>query len=439
MGLAALFFSVGCHPMAGGVSGRLGAGQALRYRVVLARNLRTAEVSLALPAVARGRLLRLPRTADWRSRRWRIARVHCDGQRIFRDGDRGWPLPASCRRATWRVRLARVPEGGYLAHSLLAAYHPSRRWVYLPGAGYLLEVVGVRGRATLRLILPPGLRVFHALDRLPDGRLLLPPAPSSRLALLGVGAFETRSAAVAGVRVRHLFAEPVPARFRGLLAAHKTGLAYLVHVFGAPHGPGLDAFWFRLGPTARVVSGYAGRRAVAISYVDQPRGAPHLVPAIRPWLPILMLLHEQVHQLGVAQPAWLSESLAQYYALKALGRSGALRPAEFAKALDRITQPWSRMPEADRRVRLLAAHRRYLTTGSLGSFRVFYTNGARFWRTVDRAVVARSGGRRSLDSFVKQLLRMPYDRQGRPPKAFDRLLEREGGPAARKAIARWVR
>jgi predicted metalloprotease with PDZ domain len=187
-----------------------------------------------------------------------------------------------------------------------------------------------------------------------------------------------------------------------------------------------------------VVSGYAGRRSVAISYVDHPAAAPHLVAALRPWLPILMLLHEQTHQLGVAHPAWLSESLAQHYALEALGRSGALPAADFRKARDRVTRPWSLTPEADSRVRLLAAHRRYLRTGSLEAYRIFYTNGARFWHVVDRAISACSHGRRGLDTIVRQLLRLRYDRQGRPPAAFHRLLRQEGGAAARRAIARWV-
>ena len=436
--LLAVLFCVGCLPARGSRPGQLRAGQALRYQLTLAPDLRTATVSLALPATARGRLLRLPRTSGWKARRWRIARVRCDGKRIFRDGDQGWPLPRSCRRATWRVRLARVEAGGYLAHSLLAARHPTRRWVFLPGAGYLLEVAGVRGRATLRLTLPPGVGAHHALDRLPDGRLLLPPAPASRLALIGVGSFEVRQVRVGTTRVRHLFAQPPPARFSGLLAVHKKALAYLVRVLGPPRGAGLDAYWFRLGPTSRMVSGYAGRRSVAISYVDKPRKAPHLVSALLPWLPVLLLLHEQVHQLGVAHPAWLSESLAQYYALKALGRSGAMRPADFAKALDRITRPWSRFALADGRIRMLTAYRRYLRSGSLRTYRVFYTNGARFWGVVDRAVVAKSGGRRSLDSIVRKVLKLRYDRQGRPPKAFHKLLLREGGAPARAAIARWV-
>lgn len=440
-----VFATGACRPPRAGSAVRLGAGQALRYRVVLAADLRTAQVHLDLPPPARGRLLRLPRTAGWKVRRWRIARVRCDGHRIYyssrggASGGAGWLLPRGCARATWRLRLTPVGDSGYLTFSLQAVHDPKGRWAFLPGAAALLEVAGVRGRATLDLVLPAGTRAHHTLDRLPNGRLLLPPAPSAHLALVGVGAFVQRQSEAGGVTVRHRFAEAPPARFTSLLAVHGRGLRYLVGVFGRPRSPHLDAWWFHLGPSARMVSGYAGRRAVAISYVDRPKAAPHLTAALLPWLPILMLLHEQVHQLGVTQPAWLSESLAQYYALKALGRAGALPPAAHTQALDRITRPWSRPSAVDARVRLLAAHRRYLRTGSVRSYRIFYTNGARFWWTVDRAIGAKSRGKRSLDTIVRRILKLRYDRWGRPPRGFSRLLRRHGGDAALKAMARWMR
>ncbi len=431
-------FGGGCRPAAGARTVRLGPGQALQYRLALSRDLRTARVSLRLPPAARGRWIRLPRTAGWQLRRWRIARVHCDGHRLYRDGDRGWRLPGGCRRATWRVRLTPVGDSGYRAFSLLAAYHAKRRWAFLPGAGYLLEVAGIRGRATLALSLPEGVRAHHGLDRLAKGRLLLPEAPLAHQALVGVGPLVERRSEVGGVRVRHLFAEPPPERFTRLLAAHHRGLGYLLGVFGRPRFKTLIAWWFRLGPSARMVSGYAGQRSVALSYVGKPKTAAHLSAALLPWLPLVMLLHEQVHQLGVARPAWLSESLAQYYALKALGRSGAMKAAEHTRAVDRITRPWSRMPKADARIGLLAAHRRYVTTGSVASYRVFYTNGARFWWLMDRAIRSRSHNGRSLDSIVRKILRLKYDRLGRPSASFGRLLEKEGGPVAKKLLRRWL-
>ena len=59
----------------------------------------TALVTGAGSGIGRATALQLAQ-AGWQGRRWRIARVRCDGKRVYRVGEQGWPLPGACRRAS---------------------------------------------------------------------------------------------------------------------------------------------------------------------------------------------------------------------------------------------------------------------------------------------------------------------------------------------------
>lgn len=428
-----------CRPAAWNATIRLPASKPVRYHIRVSPNLRSIRVRLDLPRLPRGRRLFLVPTQRWQQRLGQIRWVRC-GERALTQGPRPWTwqIPAGCRRITWKVRVDWVAPNGYDVAHLRAAVNPGRQWVILPGVSWMLLVYGLMGPATLTVEPPSGARVHHGLDRLPDGSLRLPELPSALCTTVGVGRFLPRRSRVSGVIVQHLFARPPPARFDALLRASDRGLAYLLQVFGRPRASRLGVFWFQLRALTRAVSGYSCNRMVTVSFVDQPPAASFLSPAIRPWLPAVAVLHEQVHQLSGKPPAWVRESLAQYYALKALGRAGALAAADWTRAVDRITRPWDGTPPRDRRLTLLAAQHRYRRTGDVRAFAIFYSNGARFWWIVDQAIGARSKGAQSLDAIAARLLRLRYHRDGRPPPAFGALLRGAAGPAADAIIAKWV-
>jgi hypothetical protein len=198
-------------------------------------------------------------------------------------------------------------------------------------------------------------------------------------------------------------------------------------------------FWFSLEAGAGGVEGHTTARSIVLSVPNRLRPAPHLTAAIRPWVPLLLLLHEQVHQLGPDVPPWIGESLAQYYGLKALRSAGLLAPAAWDRAVDAISRPWTPTPRAHARVPLLEAQRRYARTGSPTAYGLLYTNGVRFWRAVDRAIRRRSGSTEGLDRYARDIVRLRYPSAHRVPSALERLLQRTAGPAAKRLIERWVR
>jgi len=418
---------------------RLPASKPVHYYIRVAPNLRSITVRMELPRLPRGRRLFLVPSTRWRQRLRQLRWVRC-GDRALTRGPRPWTwqIPAGCRRITWKVRVDWVSPNGYDVAHLRAAVNPGRRWLILPGVSWMLMVYGVMGPATLTVEPPAGMQVHHGLDRLADGSFRLPVLPTSLCTTVGVGRFVSRRTRVRGVTVHHLFARPPPARFDRLLRVGDRGLAYLLQVLGAPRAKRLGVFWFQLRTLTRAVSGYSCNRMVAVSFVDQPPAASFLTPAIRPWLPVVAVLHEQVHQLSGKPPVWVRESLAQYYALKALYRAGGLPRADWTRAMDRITRPWKGILWRGRRLTLLAAQHLYRRTGRVQAFSTFYSSGARFWWIVDRAIQARSAGAQSLDTIAARLLRLKYSRDGRPPPAFRRLLRGAAGPKVDAITAKWV-
>jgi hypothetical protein len=132
------------------------------------------------------------------------------------------------------------------------------------------------------------------------------------------------------------------------------------------------------------------------------------------------MLREQLAQSMPARlPPWARESLAQYYAVKALRRS-ELPAAAVAAAEKRLIDqqpPRGRLREAQRR----------LEAGDEAARAELHFAGAAFWERIDRAIVRKSGFR-TLDSVLPLLLAADWPDE-RPPAAGLELLRRYAGEA----------
>ncbi len=440
--------------------------QPLRARYELRLDPDRAELRLSLRLSPRSGpvVLRLPRGRGWRRLEGRLRDVRCGQTPLRRLGDQGWLLPAECRRARWRVPLAAPATSGYRCTRRLPVFHRSGGWLFVPGIAVLLAPHGGRGPASVVIRGPQGLALHHALPVLPRTtehaasqsgaenrhdlrrrrrrrrRLRLPDLPDAPRVLLGAGALEGWTQRVQGIRIQHRAAGGPDAGLRRLLRAHPRALGYLLGVWGKPETNHLLVFWFSRSADARRVEGTATRRSVALSVPARIGAAPHLTEALRPWVPLLTLLHEQVHQLTPAKlPPWLSESLAQHYALEALRAAAVLEPAAWRRAVKAISQPWSPTPRAQAHVPLLKAQRRYARTGDPRAYGLLYTNGVRFWRAVDAAIRAHGGQGAGLDRWARKIVRLRYPHPHEVPPALQRLLRRAAGAAGPRLLERWVR
>jgi hypothetical protein len=142
------------------------------------------------------------------------------------------------------------------------------------------------------------------------------------------------------------------------------------------------------------------------------------------------MLREQLAQsMPERLPAWARESLAQYYAVKALRRS-ELPSAAVAAVEKRLIDP---QPP---RGRLRDAQRR-LEAGDEAARAELRATGAAFWERIDRAIVRKSGFR-TLDSVLPRLLAADWPHDRLPAAGLDLLHRYAGETAVDELLALYV-
>ena len=386
------------------------------YRLELEEE--TAALTLWLPSSEQPIEVDLPDLAGREDRRTQIEDVRCDGASV--QGRAGWRLPMGCRVLRWRVRFRDVPGEGVDPAAQPAVRDPQRRWWFLTGAAALIRPRGSTSAGTIDIRVPPNVPMFHRLPRAERLGHALPPAPGR--VLLGFGGFFERETSDGATIYRHLFDREPSAEPSTYAAEHAQAAAYLVRVTGARPSRAIDVFWFGREAAARSVSGAAGIDAIAASFLVGE--IPADAPAHARYASLLVLLHEQVHLLaGSRMPAWASESIAHYYALKSLVHAGPMTGEEMDAFIRQAAA-------AGGTGTLLEAQATHGSGGAAAAaaYTRFYTRGALLWLELDRAIQEASDGARSLDDVMPEVLGLVFVDRGAPPQRFLEILTAAGLP-----------
>jgi hypothetical protein len=135
----------------------------------------------------------------------------------------------------------------------------------------------------------------------------------------------------------------------------------------------------------------ANSGSVLLQYIAEPSDA---VAGPRLKVGILMVgAHEAFHTLGAVRgaPAWVDESLATYFAIRAakpyLDQESLQLAQEFVNA------------RADRSLLNL---QRAFGAGDGSAYASFYSKGARFWAAIERVLAVRPNGSGKLSSLIRQ-------------------------------------
>jgi hypothetical protein len=214
--------------------------------------------------------------------------------------------------------------------------------------------------------------------------------------------------------------------WRSVVGEHGRALQYLTRVAGVGQlAPLRSTVVWLGGPTDdREPVGTTGHRTLLLSTARREGRMQ------QPELALAWILREQLLQaMPEPLPPWARESLAQYYAVKALRRSG-LPPAAIAAAERRLIDP------ARPRNRLLEAQR-LAQAGDETARGELRAAGAAFWDRVDRAIVRKSGFR-TLDSALPRLLAAEWPDDRLPPAALELLRRHAGEAAVDELLAIWV-
>lgn len=126
----------------------------------------------------------------------------------------------------------------------------------------------------------------------------------------------------------------------------------------------------------------------------------------------------------------MHESLAHYYGLKALARSG------LAEAI--VAIPMNRFIDVDRPIEAgLAEWERRHRQGNPEAYIVFVSQGVTFWSEVDRVLHEQGQNAGGLDSLIPELMRTDGSGAGLP-ELYQRLLLKEGGVEMQSLIDKFI-
>jgi len=348
----------------------------------------SALVELILPAAGEER--RLVSRAAALQAQIQVEGVSCDGAPAERAGDE-WILPPSCRTAHWRIPFE-TAEPGSVSPSQQRSLVINDAWMLVSGPASILRLSGYENES-----LPVHISGPHG-----SGARTLPPM-SAPPAFFAMG--EAPSVHYGERSPRLIYVADDLQALPALIdpALHYQAIEYMRAIIGADLARDADALtvvWFGADRERFEVSGAAGYDTLIANYI-LPGETPSAFEAAAPFI---LVLHEQFHQLETgANPHWVSESLANYYALKA---ARLILPDH-----EGVEQAWAMFidPEAPVEPGLLELQRRIDEDGDYSGYMQFYSAGAAFWASLDEALSQATGGERSLDDILPVILAGEYE------------------------------
>jgi hypothetical protein len=386
----------------------------------------TAQVRLAAPAGER-----FLATAPVQARGAQIGvaiqaeRLSCDGRGVPLRKD-GWHLPRTgCRELTWTIAFDTLGPLGVDASNQQNLYDPVRKFWLVSEPASLLRAPGTESGALIEF---RGVgEVLGGMARGSAARRTVPGLDAAPEFYFAGGSLPTRRFVAGGRPVVYL--KVAEADYAAIERVHRAGLDYLAQVVRAtPTTEPSIVVWLPIEESQRATGGAAGSSSILANVATvEGRAQPLRLPFAQ-----LLVLHEQFHQLAPQPlPHWLNESLAEYYARKALRRAdpgvGALHLVE------RRYPPLTAPPR-----QTLLAVQRQIDDGDFSAYGLLYTEGSNFWLAVDQAILAASAGKRSLDDELPFLLTAEYPQGRLPPAVVERLRAAAGASAFDELLVEWV-
>jgi hypothetical protein len=396
-----------------------------RYRVRLEATVPlVARVEVELPPPRREQIFAVrPRGAALNVAS-QVSDVSCDGVPLTADADGRWQIDGrGCARLAWQVRFRELTASGVNAADQPSLYDPRLRfWLFSEPASLLRPVDAAAHEGEIEFI-GGGPVNGGAYGSLPGWRRI----PGAALApeYFAIGAVP-----VSTVRERQadlVYVNALGVSLAHLFGQHRRALGYLMKVSAVRFERlfRTTVVWLPGAPANGAGRAAGFRTLLANGPVEGGRlaGAEDT---------LAFLLHEQFHQMIAAElPLWADESLAQYYAIKALRRRDLDR--------DAVQEVERRFIDPDRVPRMTLRQAQMLVQqGDAQGLAALHTDGAAFWDRVDHAIQRRSGGFRTLDSLLPALLATRWDDDRIPPRVLELLVRHAGSDATDRLIERYV-
>ena len=297
-----------------------------------------------------------------------VTEVRCEDGREATQNGGGWLLPIGCSRLEWKIAIQEVDATSADASLPNAIYSHEHEYLVLPERDGLLRAGAYGGTAVVRL---------KHLDGSVVERNYVFPTNDQPPFYAVVGARPAQEYANDRFALR-IFGDAPDYPWMDEVHQHvlSTWAGWSRDLVSGPVPSMIDWAWVKTGED--VEPGYnasAGAEAI-VSQIVLRDGDPDAEAKARVVI-ATSAAHEGFHTItgsaGQAWPAWVNESLANYFAIDAA--RNFLAPGDHRWLNAFYVDPEVRLP-------LLEAQALY-GAGDIGQAQVFYTWGARFWRKIE--------------------------------------------------------
>ena len=342
-----------------------------------------------------------------------IFNVRCDGKIVRQEADHKWKIPQGCREIFWEVKLI-SSEQSLLEISKQQSFiiKSDPPWILLSEFSFLPRVEFEDYPSVIEFDPSLEKRIVSVLAKDDKNRRILPSVNQAPV-FFAIGLDARTYNSPSGISLNYLVDEKrVIETIDAFQPKHIKSIEYMRSLLGYPDDKDfkLTVVWLGL-PKKGPIGGAAGFRTFLINYffIDGEMLKDRFI-----WS-LMVAFHEQFHVLyypEVSQPVWVGESLAQYYAIKALEKVGfdpkLLKPikAHFIQPLRKIEMG------------LKEANHKFKAKNDMSVYHLFYDQGASFWFELDKLIIDSTQGKKSLDDFIGELSRMNFAEDGNLPPAF---------------------
>ncbi len=317
-----------------------------------------------------------------------VENVRCNNQKIERNADSVWPVPIDCSTVNWNIRFDSANISSVRPSEQRSLYMRSGWWV-LSAPTSILRMQSESGKELTMDVSIPNQSMVKTLRSInaPPNYYVLGAAPVKT-----VSRGDSNLSYVSD-DLQSVFAVIRPEK-------HNEAIAYFKSVIGPEKSrktSKLSVIWFGAPRERREASGAAGYDTILANYIvaeDAPKREEQL-------LSLMLVFHEQFHQLDAgSHPEWVGESLANYYALKALKRAFPNDTATDS-VLKRFIDP--NRPVT---IGLLDIQSEISKDNNRQNYGLLYTQGATFWSEVDMAIRQSSSNDESLDDLIPSIMEL---------------------------------
>ncbi|MCD6026338.1 MAG: hypothetical protein K0R08_857 [Solimicrobium sp.] len=349
----------------------------------------------------------------------------CNNQPLLLVAKEQWLAPEYCSMVTWTIRFDPALQGNVNAYEQRSLFFADRPWWLLSEQTSLLRSENEKE--------PIRVSVHIKGDKFQPNpkQSWLVPAKDSAPGFYAFGELAEISRTHGNVTVHHVADNANRIKRLGLISAHEQAFNYMVSLFPHPATDHLLVVWLGIDKKHNQTSGATGDNSLLVNY---QYGGDKATEALSKAMTLMTVAHEQFHHLSQAAlpAAWLNESLAQYYGLKALSYS-RLPATDQTHIRTKFINPDRPIVKG-----LLGIQQEY-DAGNSSGYPRFYDQGATFWAEIDRTLYDESKGECSLDQFLPLLLsRYDFGLHGELPQYFVARLRDVAGKRIDEIVAKYV-